>query len=311
MKQQKRILAFLLFLTVGSLSVVQTPETGSAFYAHASGKKNVSNEALLAWQEQSKTEELTQETTSENMQTEVSADAVAVTTKASVTTEAPGKWIVKKGKKYYRKANGRLVKKKFYIVKKKTYYFDQSGEMVTGWMKKKGEYFYMDRTNGVMRTKCTVDGIRLKKDGTAKQSEYAKAKIETMITARSIMRANTKATDSKSKKLKKCFNWVLKHPYKRYRTLRSIRKKKGWETIFANDVYKKGNGCCVSEASAFSFLAHECGYEAYICDDTGHAWTEINGRVYDTLFAEAKSYKKYFNSSYRTARLCRVEKLKI
>lgn len=54
------------------------------------------------------------------------------------------------------------MEKKFYTVKKKTYYFDQSGEMTTGWMKKKGEYFYMDRTSGVMKSKCTVDGIESK-----------------------------------------------------------------------------------------------------------------------------------------------------
>ena len=133
-----------------------------------------------------------------------------------------------------------------------------------------------------------------------------------MITAKKIMQANTKTTDSKQKKLKKVFNWVLKHPYKRYRTLKSVQSKKGWEITFANDVYKKGQGCCVSEASAFAFLAHECGYKnVYICDDTGHAWTEINGRVYDTLFAEAKNYNKYYNSSYGTAGLHRVGKLKI
>lgn len=130
--------------------------------------------------------------------------------------------------------------------------------------------------------------------------------------AKKIMQANTKTTDSKQKKLKKVFNWVLKHPYKRYRTLKSVQSEKGWEITFANDVYKKGQGCCVSEASAFAFLAHECGYKnVYICDDTGHAWTEINGRVYDTLFAEAKNYNKYYNSSYGTAGLHRVGKLKI
>ena len=156
------------------------------------------------------------------------------------------------------------------------------------------------------------DGKLAKKNGTAKLSTYTKNKIDTMITAKKIMQANTKTTDSRSKKLKKVFNWVLKHPYKRYRTLKSVQSKKGWEITFANDVYKKGQGCCVSEASAFAFLAHECGYKnVYICDDTGHAWTEINGRVYDTLFAEAKNYNKYYNSSYGTAGLHRVGKLKI
>ncbi len=179
-------------------------------------------------------------------------------------------------------------------------------------MKKKGNYYYFDRQTGKQIFNCKVDGIKIRKDGTAKLSTYTKNKIDTMITAKKIMQANTKTTDSKQKKLKKVFNWVLKHPYKRYRTLQSVQSKKGWEITFANDVYKKGQGCCVSEASAFAFLAHECGYKnVYICDDTGHAWTEINGRVYDTLFAEAKNYNKYYNSSYGAAGLRRVGKLKI
>lgn len=217
-----------------------------------------------------------------------------------------------KGKSYYKYEDGKLAKKKFVTVGKNTYYFNKKGVMEKGWMKKKGNYYYFDRQTGKQIFNCKVDGIKIRKDGTAKLSTYTKNKIDTMITAKKIMQANTKTTDSKQKKLKKVFNWVLKHPYKRYRTLQSVQSKKGWEITFANDVYKKGQGCCVSEASAFAFLAHECGYKnVYICDDTGHAWTEINGRVYDTLFAEAKNYNKYYNSSYGAAGLHRVGKLKI
>ena len=81
---------------------------------------------------------------------------------------------------------------------------------------------------------------------------------------------------------------------------------------YAKDIYKSGDGCCVSEACAFAFLAHECGYKkVYICDDTEHAWTEINGRVYDTLFAEIKNYDDYYNSTYKKVKLWRENKLKI
>ena len=226
--------------------------------------------------------------------------------------EQKGHIYKKKGKSYYKYEDGKLAKKKFVTVGKNTYYFNKKGAMEKGWMKKKGNYYYFDRQTGKQKFNCKVDGIKIRKDGTAKLSTYTKNKIDTMITAKKIMQANTKTTDSKQKKLKKVFNWVLKHPYKRYRTLKSVQSKKGWEIIFANDVYKKGQGCCVSEASAFAFLAHECGYKnVYICDDTGHAWTEINGRVYDILFAEAKNYNKYYNSSYGTAGLHRVGKLKI
>lgn len=221
-----------------------------------------------------------------------------------------GKIVTKNGKKYYQYENGKKEKSKFITVKGKTYYFGKDGAMEKGWMKKGSSYYYFDRSTGVQTKKGKVDGITIK-NGTARKNDYSIKKIETMITAKGIMNKVTKATDSKSQKLKKVFDWVLKHPYKRHRILSHVKKNKGWEIIFANDIYKTGNGCCVSEACAFAFLAHECGYESYVCDDTGHAWTEIDGRVYDTLFAEAKSYKNYYNSSYKTAKLHRVGKLKI
>ena len=231
---------------------------------------------------------------------------------ATDVNETTGKIITEKGKKYYEYANGKRAKNEFVEVEGKTYYFGKKGTMEKGWLKKAGKYYYFDRESGVQKKNCTVDGIKIKKNGEAKKTTYSKSKIETMIKAKSIVNKVTKSTDTKKQKLKKVFDWVLKHPYKRYRILAKAQKKKGWEMKYANDIYKKGKGCCVSEASAFAFLAHECGYKkVYICDDTGHAWVEINGRVYDTLFAEVKSYKNYYNSSYKTAKLHRVGKLKI
>lgn len=237
------------------------------------------------------------------------------TTETDTTKEAKkttGKFVTKAGKKYYKYSDGKIVKNQFLTIKGKTYYFGKSGVMEKGWFKKGKDYYYCDRTTGVQKKGCKVDGIKLQKNGKADKTQYSKKKIDTMIKAKSIMNKVTKPTDSKEKKLKKVFDWVLKHPYKRYRILNQVRNKKGWETVFANDIYKNGKGCCVSEASALAFLAHECGYKTvYLCDDTGHAWVEINGRVYDTLFAETKSYNNYYNSTYKTAKLHRMNKLKI
>ncbi len=219
--------------------------------------------------------------------------------------------VTKSGKKYYRYSNGSYAKSKFVTINGKTYYFNKKGVMTTGWAKISGSYYYFNRSTGVEKKNGSVDGIKLKSNGKAVVNSSKKTFINTMITARNIMLANTKATDSKATKLKKCFNWVLKHPYKRYRILAQARTSKNWICTYANDVFKKGNGCCVSEACAFSFLAHECGYTAYVCDDTGHAWTEINGKVYDTLFAEAKNYNKYYGSTYKTAGLHRSNKTRL
>lgn len=225
-----------------------------------------------------------------------------------------GKIIKEKGNYYYKYTNGKKARSKFVTIGKKTYYFSNNGVMEKGWMKKGKEYYYFDRTTGVQKKKATVDGIKLDKDGKAKKTAYNAKKITVMITAKDIVKKNTKVTDSKAQKRKKMFEWVIKTPYKRYRILHKVRKKKGWEMDYANDIFKKGKGCCVSDACAFSFLAHECGYETYVCDDGAHAWTEINGRVFDTLFAERRNrreYKKYYNSTYKAARLHRAHKLKI
>ncbi|MCD7766423.1 MAG: hypothetical protein LUH53_07920 [Lachnospiraceae bacterium] len=215
------------------------------------------------------------------------------------------------GKKYYKYDSGSYAKSKFVTISGKTYYFDSKGVMTTGWAKISGSYYFFNRSTGVQQKSTTVDGIKLKSNGKATVNSSKKTFINTMITARKYMLANTKPTDSKATKLKKCFNWVLKHPYKRYRRLAEVRSTKNWICTYANDVFKKGNGCCVSEACAFAFMAHECGYTAYVCDDTGHAWTEINGKVYDTLFAEAKSFSKYYGSTYKTAGLHRSNKTRL
>ena len=108
-----------------------------------------------------------------------------------------------------------------------------------GWKKIDGKYYYFDRTTGAQLRSCTVDGIRLNSDGSAVSSTYNNEKIRTMIKARSIMESVTNTSDSKETKLKKCFNWVMKHPYKRYRTLKVARQKAGWEMVFANDHFER------------------------------------------------------------------------
>ena len=234
------------------------------------------------------------------------------TTETNTAEKPEGKLLTKKGKTYYEYANGTKAKKTFVEIKGKTYYFGKKGVMQKGWMKKGKGYIYFDRSTGVQKKNTTIDGIKLDKKGRAKKSSYNNEKIKTMLKANSIMCKVTKPTDTKEQKLKKVFNWVLKHQYKRHRIFAKVRSTKGWEMTYANDIYGVGTGCCVSEACALAFLAHECGYkDVYVCDDTGHAWVEINGHVYDTLFAEAKSYKSYYNSTYKTARLHRVNKLKI
>ena len=108
---------------------------------------------------------------------------------------------------------------------------------------------------------------------------------------------------SKSQKLQTCFNWVIKGYYNIWRDF--DQGGKDWPATFANDHFLHHNGDCVSDAGAFAYLAKAIGYKnVYVCADAvqsnnnAHAWCEINGYVYDPLFAEAKSYSKYYGATY-------------
>ena len=80
----------------------------------------------------------------------------------------------------------------------------------------------------------------------------------------------------------------------------------------------------ITTGTAFLTLAHlltsprQSEYKnVYVCADAvqsnnnAHAWCEINGYVYDPLFAEAKSYSKYYGATYGSYGLYPVLKYKI
>lgn len=193
-----------------------------------------------------------------------------------------------------------------------TYYIGGDGEVCRGWKEIGGSYYYFDRKNGRMASSGKTDGIKLAKDGSAVPTKANIAKIQTMIKARKIVSRITKEQDSKSEKIETCFRWIFQFPYRLYRRLKPIYKQPGWEVTFANDIFDHQKGCCVSEASALAFLFHECGYETvYVACDTGHAWVELNGRVYDPLFAEARGFEQFYNVAYSDYGLRAVYKRKI
>lgn len=193
-----------------------------------------------------------------------------------------------------------------------TYYIDKNGQAVCGWKKLGESYYYFDRESGKMASGRIIDGIRLKKNGQAEASSANIQKIQTMIKARSIVLQVTDPQDSLEEKMKKCFLWVFQFPYRRYRRLNPIYRQAGWEVTFANDIFDRHQGCCVSEAAATAFLFHECGCKTvYVATDTGHAWTEYNGRVYDPLFAEARGFDRYYNRPYEGYGMYAVVKHKI
>lgn len=203
-------------------------------------------------------------------------------------------WFTKDGKKYYYSSTGK--KTIGLYTGQNTYYFDEKGVMQTGWQKIDGEYYFFNRKNGKRVVGKTVDDIKIAANGKVQKTSYNVSKIDTMIRAHEIMLEITKPTDSIETKRLKCFKWVFQFPYHQFRRLGPIYNNKGWEMTFANDIFKFRSGCCVSEAAAVAFLFHECGYEnVYVCHDTSHGWIEVNGCLFDPLFAESKSFNANYN----------------
>lgn len=166
-------------------------------------------------------------------------------------------------------------------------------------------YIYTVRsytTTGNTRGLCDAKGISVKAVSAAVTAQEQAEK-----NAKEIVAKITNAGMSQSQKLKVCFDWVIRKPYV---TRRAFSNFAGWPAVFANDHFVLGGGNCHSDAAAFAYLAKALGYtNVYVCTDSdgrrglAHSWAEVNGLVYDPLFAEAKSYYRYFGVSYRTYEL--------
>lgn len=220
---------------------------------------------------------------------------------SSTVQQAKNGW-VKKGERRMYFVNGKPVKSKLKKIKKYTYYFNKKGYAVEGKSvtvknktfylsdkghlrayKKKNKFYHSDRTKM-----------------TTAEAEDWKARMN----AEEIVAKITTKKMTKSQKLRACFNWVMKKPYITYR---KFRPTDYWPATYANDHFTKRGGDCHADAGAFAYLAAAVGYKnVYVCNDSngiraqGHAWTEIDGRVYDPLFAQAKSFSKNYNVSYGT-----------
>lgn len=212
-----------------------------------------------------------------------------------------GSFIKKKGIIYFKQKNGKLAKNRFLAKGKNIYYVNRKGEVLLGWQKIKGHYYFFERKSGKLRYNTKVDRISITKNGIAKETKQNVARIKVYLEAQKVVQKVSKPTDSKSQKLYKCYLWMKKFPYKQYRTMKTAKKNhpKDWDVVFAKDIFLTHKGCCASEAAAFAYMAKVCGYkDVSICSDTAHAWVDIGGKLYDPLFAEAKSFKKNYNANY-------------
>lgn len=214
-----------------------------------------------------------------------------------------GEFEKKNGVIKYRTDEGKIYKGGFFERNGKIYHSDKKGIITRGWYKYKGNYYFFGRKKGALVKSKKVEYVSIGKDGTVKNTKVNIGKVKTYLKAAKVVAAHTKPSDSKSTKLLKCFKWMRPFGYAQYRTMKTMMKrthwKRDWDIVFANDIFDKHRGCCVSESAAFALMAKECGYKKVtLCCDTEHAWVDIGGRLYDPLFAESKSFRKNYNAAY-------------
>lgn len=195
------------------------------------------------------------------------------------------------------------IRKGLTVINGRTYLFSQKGILLTGTQTVgKTTYYLSDRGRLEMKKVSTGNGT-LYYDGNGKKLSDVKVQdIETLERAKKIAAEITNSGMSQSQKLKVCFDWVIKKPYV---MRRKFVNEPGWPALYANDHFLLGGGNCESDAAAFAYLAKVIGYtDIHVCTDSdgtyglAHSWAEINGLVYDPLFAEAKDYNKYYGAPY-------------
>ena len=235
-------------------------------------------------------------------------------------------WQILEGKKYYffksDKTYGRsgIMATGARNIDSKGCIFDKSGKLLMtdmkGWYKVGGSYYFCDRKTGKLLRNATVNCIKIDEDAKAVMTDYAKEKIPVMIKARQIVEEICDEGDSLKDKQWKCYEYVAEPPYlfKCYPLKKYRDKFACFTAVYANNILnaygdqKKIGGDCVTESAALGYLYNELDFgTVYFCDDSAHAWIEINGRTWDPLFVEAKGKKWYNRKGYAYAALNKTE----
>ena len=191
----------------------------------------------------------------------------------------PVKGLVKIGKYHYYFNKKGILQKGTVKVGKTTYYLTEEGKLRA--RKVKNVYYY---------------------DTGKKMTEDDAEEWKTILRAEALVKDITNPGDSRETKLLKCFQWCMKKPY---RDIRRFHPWDGWTALHANDLYLRGTGECHAYASSFAYMAVVVGYKnVYVCNDSdgtrdqGHCWCEINGYVYDPLFADTYGLWEYYDRTY-------------
>lgn len=184
----------------------------------------------------------------------------------------------------------KIGKNSFYFSPKGS--FGKKGALKTGW-KKVGKYTYFFKTSGKIGKK----GKMLKNQiAGSKKRGYGyvdkngkKIKTKAIDLAVKYVNKHTKKSQSKSKKLKACFDYLWKN-YK-YKRFYGFPKKTTLTKKYAEFMLKTKKGNCFCYGATFACIARVLGYESRVGVGsieavgggmTPHGWAEIkrNGKWY-------------------------------
>ena len=193
---------------------------------------------------------------------------------------------------YYNK-NGKKVKG-LVTVNGRKYYFTSKGIQRTGWRCVNKKYYFFRQGKGAgayMLTSTKVNGITLKKDGSASYNKQKLRKLKVMVHASKVVDGITNNKMTKSQKLRACYNKALSF---RYGDTGTFYYSRTWDVDYAERMFFRGRGNCYAFGAAFAYMANAVGYKAYAISSGGHGWAEINGKVYDPNWGKSTGKANWY-----------------
>ena len=171
-------------------------------------------------------------------------------------------------------------------VKGKKYYFDSKGVLRTGWRKINKKYYFFRQYNtraGYMVTSSKVNGIRIRKNGSAVYNKTQLAKLNLMVKASQTVDRVTNNRMTREQKLKACFRYIVSC---NYGDGGDFVGGSNWDVYYGSRVLSRRRGDCFGFGCAVAYLADAVGYTSYAVSSGGHGWAEVNGKVYDANWAK-------------------------
>ena len=171
-------------------------------------------------------------------------------------------------------------------VKGKKYYFDSKGVLRTGWRKINKKYYFFRQYNtraGYMVTSSKINGIRIRKNGSAVYNKTQLAKLNLMVKASQTVDRVTNNRMTREQKLKACFRYIVSC---NYGDGGDFVGGSNWDVYYGSRVLSRRRGDCFGFGCAVAYLADAVGYTSYAVSSGGHGWAEVNGKVYDANWAK-------------------------